>query len=372
MVEPFRAMDVLAAANAKMAGGADVVSLAVGQPSAPAPLAVREAAASAVRAGRLGYTDALGRAELRAAIARHYGEHYGVDLSPGRVVVTTGSSAGFALAFLAMFEPGDRIAIERPGYPAYRNICRVMGLDVVEVPVLDGATVARLAGEGLRGVLVASPANPTGTVMDPERMDGLIDACAIHGVRLISDEIYHRLTYGGVADRTALSRSDDAVVINSFSKYYCMTGWRIGWMVVPETLVRPIERVAQSLYISAPDASQIGAVHAFGADDELEAVRRGYAANREAMLGALPALGFRVAARSDGAFYAWVDVSGLTDDSMAFSRAMLDEALVAAPPGHDFDPEEGHRTMRLSYAGSGEDVARALDRLGRWLGGWLG
>ena len=368
LVEPFHAMDVLAAANRKAAEGADVVSLAVGQPSAPAPRAVREAAAMAVSTGRLGYTDALGRAELREAIARHYGAHYGVDVAPARVVVTTGSSAGFALSFLTLFEPGDRVAIERPGYPAYRNIMRVLGIEVVEVPLLDAAAIEALAADGLAGALIASPANPTGTVVGAQRMAGLARACRTNGVRLISDEIYHRLTYDGAPDRTVLSLTDDAVVINSFSKYYCMTGWRIGWMVVPEALVRPIERVAQSLYISAPDASQIGAVHAFDATGELDAVREGYAANRRVVLDGLPRLGFRIAARSDGAFYAWADVSALTDDAMAFSRRMIEEAHVAAPPGHDFDPASGHRFMRLSYAGSGEDVAEAMERLGRWLG----
>ena len=361
-------MDVLAAANGRIAMGQDVVSLAVGQPSAPAPVAVRERAARAIRTGPLGYTDALGRTELRAAIARHYGDHYDVDVDPARIVVTTGSSAGFALAFLSLFEPGDRVAIERPGYPAYRNIMRVLGLDVLEMPVLDGACVRTLADDGLRGLLLASPANPTGTIASPERLGEVAEACDERGVRFISDEIYHRLTYDGLPDRTALSWSDRAIVINSFSKYYCMTGWRIGWMVVPPSLARTVERVAQSLYISAPDASQIGAVEAFGASEELDAVRDGYARNREIMLGALPELGFDLAARSDGAFYAWADVGALTDDSMAFSHRMLDEALVAVPPGHDFDPVEGHRTMRLSYAASEAEVSEAVGRLRRWLG----
>ena len=365
-VEPFRAMDVLAEANRMIAAGEDVVSLAVGQPSAPAPGAVRQAAARAVEAGRLGYTDALGRSELRGAIARHYGEHYGLDVSPSRVVVTTGSSAGFALAFLSLFEPGDRVLIERPGYPAYRNIMRVLGLEVIEVERVDADTIE--GTERLAGVLVASPANPTGTVIAPERMERIAAACRSAGIALISDEIYHRLTYGGAPDATALSVAPNAIVINSFSKYYCMTGWRVGWMVVPEALVRTVERVAQSLYISAPDASQIGAAHAFEPTDELERVRDGYAANRAALLGVLPALGFELAARSDGAFYAWCDVGRLTNDSTAFSRRMLAEAKVAAPPGHDFDPVNGDRTMRFSYAGSADDMARAVDRLRRWLG----
>ena len=360
-------MDVLAAANRLAGEGHPVISLAVGQPSAPAPKAVREAAANALLNGRIGYTDAAGRADLRERIARHYGEHYGVDVTPSRVVVTTGSSAGFALAFLSMFDPGDRVAIERPGYPAYRNIMRTLGLEVVELERLDAETLtAAHDSKPLAGLLIASPANPTGTVVGSKRMTALVETARELGIRFISDEIYHRLTYG-VADRTVLSETKDAVVINSFSKYYCMTGWRVGWMVVPDALVRPIERIAQSLYISAPEASQIGAFHAFEPTGELDAVRDDYARNRELMTEALPGLGFKIASRPDGAFYAWCDASGLTNDSMAFSRKMLDETHVAVTPGHDFDPENGHRFMRFSYAGAHNDLRTALKRLRAWL-----
>ena len=367
-VEPFHAMDLLAAANRLRDEGRSILSLAVGQPSAQPPIAVREAAAGAIRSGTLGYTDAVGRADLRDRIARHYGDHYGVDVPRDRIVVTTGSSAGFALSFLALFDAGARVAIERPGYPAYRNIMRSLGLEPVEVDRLDGKTVAALhRAKGLAGVLVASPGNPTGTVVSPERMGGIVRASRELGVHVISDEIYHRLTYGDVPDRTALSESDDVIVINSFSKYYCMTGWRIGWMVVPEWLLRPVERVAQSLYISAPEASQIGAMHAFEPTGELDAVRDTYAANRRLMVETLPRLGFPIAAPPDGAFYAWCDIGGLTDDAMRFSRDMLTGAGVAAPSGHDFDPRNGHRTMRFSYAGSPAEVAEALQRIEAWL-----
>ena len=366
-VEPFHAMDVLAAANRLAGEGHPVISLAVGQPSAPAPKAVREAAANALLHDRIGYTDAAGRSDLRERIARHYGEHYGVDVAPSRVIVTTGSSAGFALAFLSMFDPGDRVAIERPGYPAYRNIMRALGLEVVELERLDAETLATAhTAEPIAGLLIASPANPTGTVVGAERMTALAEAARERGIRFISDEIYHRLTYG-LEDRTVLSHTDEAVVINSFSKYYCMTGWRIGWMVVPEALVRPIERLAQSLYISAPEASQIGALHAFEPTGELNSVRDGYAQNRELMTRTLPELGFEIASRPDGAFYAWCDVSGLTNDSMAFSRKMLEDTHVAVTPGHDFDPENGHRFMRFSYAGAHDDLREALERLRSWL-----
>ena len=367
-VEPFHAMDVLARANAMRAAGHSVVSLAVGQPSAPAPSVVREAAARAIRDAPLGYTDALGRRDLREAIARHYAEHYQQTVPADRIAVTTGSSAGFALAFLAAFDPGDRVAIERPGYPAYRNIMRSLGLEVIEVERLDADVLRAMHAEAaVSGLLIASPANPTGTVVGAQRLSALLGAAQELGVRAISDEIYHRLTYGDVRDRTALEFSDDVIVINSFSKYYCMTGWRIGWMVLPESLVRPVERIAQSLYISAPDASQIGAARAFDGTVELEAVKANYARNRAVLIEALPPLGFRFAARADGAFYAWCDVSTLTNDAMAFSQRMLEEAGVAAPPGHDFDPVSGNRTMRFSYAGSPDEIDEAMDRLRRWL-----
>lgn len=371
-VEPFHAMDVLAEANRLKALGHPVISLAVGQPSDPAPTAVREAAAQALRDGRIGYTDSLGTPQLRRAIARHYLDHYGIDVSPSRVAVTTGSSAGFNLAFLAMFDAGDRVAIAAPGYPAYRNIMAALGIDVVEID-LHGAghlTAAHVAdahrAKPLRGVLFASPANPTGAIIPEGDLKQLVETCAELGIAVISDEIYHRLAYAA-PDVTALAFSREATIINSFSKYYCMTGWRIGWMVLPEGLVRPIERIQQSLYISAPELSQRGAVEAFSATAELEAVKARYAANRALLADRLPRIGFRLAAPMDGAFYAFCDVSGLTNDSMAFARRMLAEAHVAATPGRDFDTREGHRTMRFSYAGSHAEMVEALDRMETWL-----
>jgi aspartate/methionine/tyrosine aminotransferase len=371
-VEPFHAMDVLAEANRLKALGAPVISMAVGQPSDPAPTLVREAAARALQDGRIGYTDALGTATLRKAIAAHYGEHYGIDVPPARIAVTTGSSAAFNLAFLAMFDPGDRVAIAAPGYPAYRNIMKALGLDVVEIE-LEGAAYLSAAHleaahreKPLKGVLFASPANPTGAVVPPEELAALVKMAENLGISVISDEIYHRLAYSG-PDTTALSHSDDVTVINSFSKYYCMTGWRIGWMVLPEKLVRPIERIQQSLYISAPELSQIAASEAFKATDELEAVKARYAWNRELLMRRLPEIGFALAAPMDGAFYAFCDVSRLTNDSMEFARRMLAEAHVAATPGRDFDTLAGHRFMRLSYAGSHDDMVEAVARIERWL-----
>ena len=375
-VEPFHAMDVLAEATKRREAGFPVISMAVGQPSHPAPAAALEAARAALGHGRLGYTDALGLSSLRLAIARHYRHRYGVDVDPQRIAVTTGSSAGFNLAFLALFDPGDCVAIARPGYPAYRNILTALGLTVVEVetgpdsaftltPDSLEAAAAR-AGRRLDGVLLASPANPTGTVTGRAQLKALADYCHDRDVAFISDEIYHGLTFAG-EETTALSVTDEAVIINSFSKYYCMTGWRIGWMVLPESQVRAFERIAQSLYISPPELSQIAAEAALGCEAELDVYKASYAANRDLLLRRLPEIGLSIASPMDGAFYAYADVSRFTNDSMDFARRMLAEISVAATPGLDFDPLEGHRTMRFSYAGSQADIIEAMDRIGRWL-----
>lgn len=367
-VEPFHAMDVLAQANRRRAAGHPVISMAVGQPGDPAPIAVREAAERALRDGRIGYTDALGLLALREAIAAHYHDHYGVSVDVARIAVTTGSSAAFNLAFLSFFDPGDRVAITRPGYPAYRNILRALGLEVVEIAGDLTAESLRAAHEEtpLKGLLFASPANPTGAVIPSEMVREIIETSRELGIRVISDEIYHRLSYAG-EDVTALAHGDDVTIINSFSKYYCMTGWRIGWMVLPENAVRPVERLAQSLYISAPELSQIAAIEAFGATQELDAVKARYGLSREILMRRLPQTGFTFAAPLDGAFYAYCDVSRFTNDSMDFARRMIEEANVAATPGHDFDLAEGHRTMRFSYAGRVEEMEEAMDRLARWL-----
>jgi aspartate/methionine/tyrosine aminotransferase len=371
-VEPFHAMDVLAGANRLRGLGHDVISMAVGQPSDPAPTPVIEAARRALADGRIGYTDALGLRGLREAIAAHYLDHYGIAVSPERVAVTTGSSAAFNLAFLAMFDAGDRVAVAAPGYPAYRNILAALGIEVVEIE-LHGAghlTAAHLAEAHartpLKGVLFASPANPTGAVIPAGDLEALIGTAGGLGIAAISDEIYHRLAYSA-PDTSALLFSEEVTVINSFSKYYCMTGWRIGWMVLPEPLVRAVERIAQSLYISPPELSQRAAIAAFEASAELEAVKARYRWNRDLLMRRLPELGFRLAAPMDGAFYAYCDVSGLTNDSMEFARRMLAEAHVAATPGRDFDPFEGHRFMRFSYAGGHDEMVEATERIGRWL-----
>lgn len=371
-VEPFHAMDILAEANRLKALGTPVISMAVGQPSDPAPERVREAAQRALKDGRIGYTDALGLAPLRKAIADHYADHYGVVVEPARIAVTTGSSAAFNLAFLTMFDPGDRVAIAAPGYPAYRNIMAALGIEVVEIELHGDAYLhaghlkAAHREKPLKGVLFASPANPTGAVIPALELAALVEAANELGIAVISDEIYHRLAFDA-PDTTALAYGADVTVINSFSKYYCMTGWRIGWMVLPEKLVRPVERIAQSLYISAPELSQVAAIEAFNATVELDVIKARYAWNRELLAKRLPELGFPLAAPMDGAFYAFCDVSRHTNDSMEFARRMLAEAHVAATPGRDFDPRNGHGTMRFSYAGSHDEMVEAMERIERWL-----
>ena len=299
---------------------------------------------------------------------------YGIEVPPDRIVITTGSSGGFLLAFLALFEPGDRVAISAPGYPAYRNILEALGC--VPVPIeVDPATRFVVTADlieaahrqaPLAGALLMSPANPSGTMIAPDALRDICECCDRLGIVFVSDEIYHGLTYGGPA-QTALRYSPRAMIVNSFSKYYCMTGWRVGWLVAPEPLVRPLERLQQSLAISVPYLSQVAAEAAFDARDELEAVKAGYAESRAALLDALPKLGFAGIHPPDGAFYIYADAGRFTNDSLAFCTRMLSEAGVAATPGLDFDRERGSRTIRFSYAGTSADVREAITRLGRWL-----
>ncbi|MQB20678.1 aminotransferase class I/II-fold pyridoxal phosphate-dependent enzyme [Agrobacterium tumefaciens] len=375
-VEPFHAMDILAEANRRRQAGRPVISMAVGQPSHPAPKAALEAAETALKHGRIGYTDALGLRELREAISAQYRLRHQVIIDPARIAVTTGSSAAFNLAFLALFDAGDAVAIARPGYPAYRNILKALGLNVVEVPVtaetgytLTPASLERAetkAGCKLKGVLLASPANPTGTVTGRDALKRLATYCDSRDIAFISDEIYHGLTFVG-DETSAVEVTDKAIIINSFSKYYCMTGWRVGWMVLPEELIRPVECLAQSMYISAPELSQLAAAAAFSAQAELDIYKESYRTNRDFLMSRLPELGLPLASPMDGAFYAYVDTSRYSNDSMEFAKRMLAEIDVAATPGLDFDPLEGHRAMRFSYAGSVSDIAEAVGRIAAWL-----
>lgn len=376
-VEPFLVMEVMRAAIERESAGDKIIHMEVGQPGAPAPGPVIEAARTALNDGHFGYTEALGTRALRSRIARHYGDAYGIEIAPERVVVTTGSSAGFSLAFLSAFDAGDRIAITAPGYPAYRNILGALGVDVVEIETeTDTDTrhaltpemlAAAHANAPLSGLLIASPANPTGTMMSPDALGAIVAACDDLGIRFISDEIYHRLVYGE-REETALRFTDNAIVVNSFSKYYCMTGWRIGWMVLPENLVRPVERIAQNLYISPPDISQRAAIAAFDATPELESVKAGYAVNRRLLLDRLPRIGFDDYSPVDGAFYFYASIRRFSNNSVEFTQRMLAEAGVAATPGSDFDRVRGSGTMRFSFAGTQKDMVEAMDRLAAWLG----
>jgi aspartate/methionine/tyrosine aminotransferase len=373
-VPPFMVMDVVAAAARLEAQGRRIIHMEVGQPAAGAPATAIAAARDALGGTRLGYTETLGTETLRRRIARAYGEWHGIDLDPGRIVVTTGSSAGFILAFLAAFSAGDRVAIAVPGYPPYRHILAALGCEPVAIETDAGARWALTAEallaahrrKPLKGVIVASPANPSGTMLTAAALSDLIRCAEDAGIAVISDEIYHGLDYAFVAESAARIASD-VIVINSFSKYFCMTGWRIGWMVVPQSLLRAVERLQQNLAISVPTLSQIAAEAAFEGRPELEAVRRGYEENRRILLEGLPQVGLDHFLPADGAFYLYADISRFSTDSLAFATRMLEEAGVAATPGVDFDPQRGHNFLRLSYAGSAAEMREAVERIGHWL-----
>ena len=373
-VDPFIVMDVLRAANARAQQGGDVLHLEVGQPGHGAPRTAREAAKRAIDAEQLGYTDALGLPVLRRRIAQSYKTLHGVAVDPERVMVTNGSSAGFVVAFLTAFDAGDRVALAAPGYPAYRNILSALGLEPVwlETDLASRfqptpALLDQVDGE-LDGLILASPSNPTGTMVDEAGMRDLVEACRRRGIRLISDEIYHRIEFQG-RGVSALEATDDAIVVNSFSKYYAMTGWRVGWLVLPPDMVRAAECVGQNLFISAPAPSQYAALGAMDAGDELEAVVQSYRRNRDVLLRELPKAGIERFAPADGAFYIYADVGHLTQDSQAFCKRMLHETGVAATPGVDFDLFRGQRFVRFSFAGREDEVAEAAQRLRRWLTG---
>ncbi|TMK03725.1 MAG: aminotransferase class I/II-fold pyridoxal phosphate-dependent enzyme [Alphaproteobacteria bacterium] len=373
-VPPFMVMDVMAAAARMEAAGERVIHMGVGQPAAAAPASAIGAARTALASGQLRYTETLGIATLRARIARHYGESYGVAIDPARVVVTTGSSAGFVLAFLALFESGDRVAVALPGYPPYRHILSALGCEAVAIETTQATRwaitpemlMAAHRKAPLKGVLVASPANPTGTMMQAEALRDLISAAEGEGIRFISDEIYHGLDYAFPAE-TATRLSENCVIINSFSKYFCMTGWRIGWMVVPEPLVRPLDRLQGNLAVSVPTLSQIAAEAAFDGRAEMEIVKHGYEENRRILLEGLPRAGLDKFLPVDGAFYLYADVSRFSDDSFEFAKRMLAQTHVAATPGVDFDPIKGRHFIRFCYAGAAGEMHEAVDRLANWL-----
>jgi aspartate/methionine/tyrosine aminotransferase len=374
-VPPFIVMDVMAAAARLEAAGHRVIHMEVGQPAAAAPQTAIRAAQAALGHGRIGYTEALGIPELRARIAQHYRDTYGLDLDPARVVATTGSSGAFILSFLALFEPGDRVALANPGYPPYRHILTALGCEPVLIET-SAATRWALTGEALiaahrktpiKGVVVASPANPTGTMMDKAALAALIATAEAEGIRVISDEIYHGLDYAFPAV-TAAALSPNVTVINSFSKYFCMTGWRVGWLVMPDELVRPVERLHGNLAISVPTLAQIAATAAFDGRDEMERVKAGYVENRRILTEGLPRAGLDKFLPVDGAFYLYANIATFSDDSHDFAKRMLAEAHVAATPGIDFDPIDGRHFIRFCYAGSAQEMTEAVARIGRWLG----
>ncbi|CAM5787524.1 pyridoxal phosphate-dependent aminotransferase [Cellulomonas persica] len=376
-VPPFAVMEIIAAANARRAAGEDVLNLCAGEPATGASDVVRQRAVELLTGGDLGYTEALGAPGLRAAIAAHYGSWYGVTLDPARIAVTTGSSGGFMLTFLAAFDVGDRVALARPGYPAYTNILAALGCEVVELPAGPQTrfqpTVAMLeaahAAQPLDGLVVASPANPTGTMIDADELAALARWCGEHGVRLVSDEIYHGITYTDAEVATAARYLDDgAVVVNSFSKYWAMTGWRLGWLVLPDDLVAPVDALAGNVALCPPALAQHAGVAAFspeGMAAARENVER-YAGARELLLSRLPELGWTHVAPADGAFYLYGDVSASGLDSITWCARLLDEAGVALTPGTDFDPVDGSRYVRLSFASSVEVVREAVDRIVAW------
>ena len=373
-VPPFMVMDVMAAAARLEAQGRRIIHMEVGQPAVGAPATAIAAAHAALGSGPLGYTETLGIASLRRRIAKAYGEWHALDIDPARVVVTTGSSGGFVLAFLAAFEAGDRVAVALPGYPPYRHILTALGCQPICVEttaetrwsITCDALLALHRAQPLKGVIVASPANPTGTMMTAQGMADIIAAAEGEGIRFISDEIYHGLDYAFVAE-SAARLTDDAIIVNSFSKYFCMTGWRIGWMVLPPSLVRVVDRLQGNLAISVPTLSQIAAEAAFDAHAELTQVKHGYEENRRILVDGLPRAGLDAFLPVDGAFYLYADVSRFSADSFAFATRMLEEAGVAATPGVDFDPLHGKNFLRLCYAGSREEMHEAVQRIGAWL-----
>jgi aspartate/methionine/tyrosine aminotransferase len=375
-IPPFYVMDVWLAAAERQRTHGDLVNLSAGQPSAQAPAPVRAAAAEALEHHNLGYTVALGIPELRAAIAASYRDGYGIDVEPDAVVVTTGSTGGFLLAFLSCFDVGDRVAVTSPGYPCYRNILSALGCEVVEVPCGPETrfqpTVAMLEAldPPVKGLIIASPANPTGTVIAPADLAAIATWCDTNGVQLVSDEIYHGLVYpGSPATSCAWETSRNAIVVNSFSKYFAMTGWRLGWLLVPEPLRRAVDCLTGNFSICPPTLPQLAAVAAFHPESlaTADALVQEYAVNRELLLRGLPAIGLDRLAPADGAFYVYADISRYSNDSLAFCAKLLADTGVAIAPGVDFDTANGGSFVRLSFAGAAGDITEALDRIGPWL-----
>lgn len=368
-VPSFHAMAMSARAGILERNGHRIRHLEVGQPAGGAPQGTVRAVEAALRRG-LGYTDARGLPALIERIATHYQEQYGCEVDPRRITVVSGASAGFTLAFVAAFDRGQRVGILEPGYPAYRNTLTALGLEPVAIPVGPDTgwapTLEALEAVGpLDGLIIASPSNPTGSILDESALRTITAHCARANVQLVSDEIYHGITYGAAA-ATVASIDDTAIIINSFSKYFSMTGWRLGWMVVPPHLVDVVERLQQNMYICAPHISQVGGIAAFDCREELDARVETYRHHRDLLIDGLTHAGITRLARPDGAFYLYADVSHLTDDSIRLCDRWLDELAVATTPGLDFDLHNGHRFVRFSYAGRREDLVEASELLAGW------
>ena len=371
-VDAFRVMDVMRAAQDAEQAGRAVYHLEVGQPGTPAPLAAREAVKTALDSQTLGYTMALGTDELREGISALYKEWYGADIPSSRIAVTQGASGAFALAFLTAFDEGDSVALATPGYPCYRNILNALGLNAVEImtspethyqPTVDALNAL---SDPIDGLIIASPSNPTGSMLSPEDFIQISNWCQKNGVRLISDEIYHGLTYG-TPETTAVAVNSDAIVINSFSKYFSMTGWRVGWLVMPEDMMRPLERLQGNMTICTPAVSQIAALGALQASEELDALKEGYRRNRTVLQQALIDGGVSEISSPDGAFYLYANVSHLTDDAVELCSRILEETGIAITPGADFDTKRGQHFIRLSYCTDEQSVQTAAELLTRWL-----
>ena len=365
-VDPFIVMDVMEQARALESSGKNIVHMEVGQPSSPALTKARSKVISGIKSDTLGYTVALGLPELRQKISLLYGKWYNIDLDPSRVVITAGSSAAFILSFISLFEAGDRVGVTEPGYPSYRQILKSLSINPVGLPTSkDNRHIPKLEGQNLNGAIIASPANPTGSILSKGTLTSLINECVDQKISFISDEIYHGLQYN-LPCTSALEISDEVYVINSFSKYFSMTGWRIGWMIVPHGHVRLIERLAQNLFICAPHASQIAALGALDSIDEAETLKGVYKVNRDLLLNSLSKLGLELEAEPDGGFYLYLNVASKTNNSLALAQDILVNAGVALTPGIDFDPKRGNTTIRISFARDTIEIKEGIDRLTRY------
>ncbi len=365
-IDPFIVMDVMENARKAEERGEDIVHMEVGQPGTPAPMRAQKELIKIMKNDSMGYTVALGIPELRQRISELYGDWYNLDLNPNRIIITSGSSAGFILSFSSLFDGKDRVGICSPGYPSYRQILKAQDLEPVLIETKFENNFQPFSKDlkniNLAGVLIASPANPTGSMLNYNQLESLINTSLENNISFISDEIYHGIEYEKKAT-TALQITDQCYVINSFSKYFSMTGWRVGWMVVPEDHVRQIERLAQNMFICAPHASQIAAFYALDCKDELKRNMNVYNENRKLMIKGLKEAGFSKISSPDGAFYIYADISKFCNDSLGFANKVLEDAKVAITPGLDFDPKNGHSTIRFSYAGSTDDIIRGLDKL---------